>query len=143
MTTELEKLSERIARARGPEDLFGPLHGSMDDQLVALRRAFHALCRTAHPDANGSSPTATDAIRRLTEMRDRAAGAVRAGTYGKTPSATLHTRRHTYAVLESMEPIGIADAFRCLVDDATPGLLTIARTPADNDLLRAEAGTLR
>ena len=156
-------MSSTIMGATCPEDLFGPLLGTKDDQLESVRRRYREMARLAHPDFADpeDKASAEDAFTQLPKIRDAAEQAIKAGAYGQrkpfTPAATpvvIRSRSRAYAVGDPFTSGDLANLYHCTVDSGSapsggteastsPSLLKVARNAADNDLIRAEATTLR
>lgn len=140
MTHALLDLLDLLHRATMPEDVFGSLP---PDGRAALRRRYHELVATAHPDRNPQQVAAANeacgALRRWYELAQQR---VADGTYGLTPRIEVVTHQRRY--------VGHAPPVHGDLCDLYPAsgageavLLKIARNGRNNDLLANEARTLR
>ena len=145
-------MSSTIMDATCPEDLFGPLLGTRDDQLESVRRRYREMARLAHPDFADpeDKASAEDAFAQLPKIRDAAEKAIKAGTYGQrkplTPvrAVVIRSRSRSYIVGDPFASGDLANLYHCTFGvNPGPALLKVTRNAADNDLLRAEAETLR
>lgn len=71
------------AVARGESDIFGPLSGTKEDQLNALRASYHRLASIVHPDLFTGTPSARlahETFIRVTSLRDQMEAAIRSNT---------------------------------------------------------------
>lgn len=146
-----DDLTELLAQLRAnpePEYIFGCKPGANIDALRRRARArYRLLARFTHPDRNGGSAESTEAFRLLQDLWRRAWQLLDDGTYGRdrTPTVRVKTRRGEY-VLQGRFAVGeICDLFQCRGPNpsAQPQLFKVARKPRDNDLVTAEARTLR
>ena len=146
-------MSSTIMDATCPEDLFGDLPGRKSEQLEGVKRRYREMARLAHPDFADpeNKASAEDAFAQLPKIRDAAEKAIKAGTYGQrkpfTPAAApvvIRSRSRAYIVGDPFASGDLANLYRCTAEaDSDSLLLKVARNAADNDLIRAEATTLR
>lgn len=137
---KLIELLSLLRSATTPADVFGMLTG---EPCAALKRRYHELVLVAHPDHNQALiDEANEALKRLHGWYASAQDQVARGVYGRTPRITATTRLHTYAGYASPLRGDVCDLFPVDVD-AEQVLLKVTRHPRNNDLLRAEAQTLR
>lgn len=145
---------EMIAQAKDPVAVFGTLANPPGDKMRALELKYRELFRQTHPDAHGGSAMATQAFQNLQILKAQAVADLAHGIYGKPAPVTIQTRRHSYSILEPLVASGAAHCYNCLIDrhrsvfnGAPPapwqGVFTVAQTPLSNDLLQAEAKTIR
>ena len=141
----VDQVIAELEAAREPEEVFG-VHGAtqMERRRHAKRR-YRALARMVHPDVNPDEPRATEAYRRLSVLWERALSFLDGGTYGerRSPTVVVRTKRGVEYVVEDRFAAGeICDLFHVRYRTEM-GLLKVARHPRDNDLVQAEARTLR
>lgn len=141
MTFELTVTAEAILGAKRPEDVFGDL-GEIDPR-GRLKDIYRTLARSSHPDAHKGDAKASEAFAALSKLKDRALAAIEAGTYGKTSYVTFKTKSHSYEIHEARGSAGVAASYDCMIDGSRPGVFTVARTPRDNDLVKAESFVLK
>lgn len=137
---------EMIAGAKEPMAVFGTLANPPGDKMRALALKYRALFRQTHPDVNGGSALATQAFQNLQLLKAQAVADLAHGIYGKAAPVTIQTRRHSYTILEPLAASGAAHCYTCLIDlqkGISHGVFTVATMPLSNDLLQAEAKTIR
>lgn len=120
-----------------PEEVFGvPTYTAPAEVLGYVSRVYRRRARELHPDLGGSP----DQFMRLTELYETAVRLINAGTYGKRrpPVITVTANRRTYTLTDRLAVGDFCDVYRC-----EQGVFKIVRVPRDNDLLRAEAHSLR
>lgn len=146
---ELEYISRYIG-TKPFVTIFGNLPvGSVDEQLKALRSVFRQLLKTVHPDRYPTEPNsalAAQATKDLREKYDAAKIAVRKGTYGvvKTGPIILKTGLHTYTTTGEIAHGDECTVYRAITSGVVfPVEIKIPRTPRVNDLMQAEAASLR
>jgi len=82
---DLRAVSLIVGKAILPEDLYGVLAGSRDEQLVGLKHQYRRLIEVVHPDKFTGTPewrTAHAAFLKATTLKNAAELKVQAGTYG-------------------------------------------------------------
>jgi hypothetical protein len=109
----------------GTAATFGELAGESDAD-----RAYRELAKLVHPDAVGAaqSASATAAFARLAKL------------YAERAGAELRTPQAIYRIGEVFAQGDLADLSTV---DGDRALLKVPRSPADNDLMEAEAGALK
>src|SRR5262245_13416638 len=114
-----------LERARTPEDVFGT--SPTPDQL------YRSLAKLVHPDrvAPDRAAAAAEAFAKLSTLWS-----------ARTGPATITSRTATYRVGPRLDADELAE-YRSATTDDDEVVLKIARRPADNDLLRGEARSLR
>lgn len=154
MDMDLATMARQIGRARCPEDIFGMLSGLPEEQLRAARLIFHNLSKVIHPDRYALPDDKQIAHRTMTrlnglwaEARTKiAAGRYTANRSSIPPTIRVSTRKHVYDVGMLINTDEVCQHFACQFEIngfAQSGEFKIARTPQDNDLVRAEAQVLR
>lgn len=151
MTTDLTDASSRVGAAAGYMDLFGSLGSSKEAQTQQVKAVFRELALVLHPDRYGDvadKAAAEAAFIRLHQLYTEALQALEHGVYGQTvPLATLTTRRAEHQLLRTHTTGDLCDCYRALttVKGASPQrtIVKITRDAADNDLIKAEAATLK
>jgi hypothetical protein len=140
MNLNFADLFELLRRATGPQDVFGPLGA---DAQAALKRCYRELVTIAHPDHNPDRVAeANDAFTRLRDWYAVAQHQVERGVYGAVQQISATTKLHHYIGYEPPLQGDLCDLFPAEVDGERV-LLKVARLPRNNDLLAAEAQTLR
>jgi serine/threonine protein kinase len=138
MTHTLATVQELLARAGTPADVFGPL-ASAD----TLRQRFRALILAAHPDHNPAQAGAANAAcHALNEWYAAAQRQLAAGVYGAVARIRISSGPREYVGYAAPIAGELCDLFPAEADGG-PVLLKAARHPRNNDLLQAEARTLR
>ncbi len=161
MDADLRRAALSLATARGPEDVFGALPGTPEQQVVAARSAYRRLARACHPDRFAASDHMQDrrvaerTFRALTALWEQARQEIGAGVYGAPAGETaprraeqvrVRGRRREYLVGQPLAMGDLATLYRCsFALDGAParGVFKVARDPADNGLLENEARSLR
>lgn len=140
----------RVASAMTYTELFGDVDADGHETERRVRREARRLARYLHPDAgNGHDDTeqAAAAYIKLQQMCEVAITALQEGVYGKTVViATITSRRARHEVTAVASPGDITDTYLATTyrgNGSMPTFLKIARTPADNDLLGAEAEAIK
>lgn len=145
---------EMIAQTKEPSALFGSLTNPPGDKMRALELKYRELFRQTHPDVHGGSKISTQAFQNLQHLKAQAVVDLEHGIYGKPAPLTIQTKRHSYTILEPLAASGAAHCYTCLIDrqkgvcngtlhGTLQGVFMIAQTPSSNDLLQAEAKTIR
>lgn len=138
---DVKELSRIMAAAKYPEDVFGELAGT------TLKAVYRMLAKALHPDRNpGETATATAAFRQLTAWYDQAEAKMRAGTYGDRGASCAGTvvasAKDEYTLVRRLEDGDLCDVYLANAAKAGQVVLKVVRTPANGDLVRAEAATL-
>ena len=140
MKPSLTELVDCLRQATQPEQVFGALHG---DRQAALKRRYRELAAIAHPDHNqGRVAHANKAFRELQAWHTTAQRRLQQGTYGRVEYIAAVTGLHAYTGYEPPLQGDLCELFPCDVADGR-ALLKVARSSRNNDLLQAEARTLR
>lgn len=140
---------QRVKEALRPEDIFGVLGGTPDEQLETARSTYRRLARQIHPDIvpDHLDDAATEATATLNRLWQLAQARIQAGTYGKATSnaVVITTRQRTYTIGEPLAKGDIANLYHCAfaVDGRdVQGIFKVSRNPADKDLIENEADML-
>lgn len=124
---------------RRPEDVFGNLSGSADDQLTQARLVYRRLARELHPDAGGDE----EEFKHLNELWEQARRLIDTGLYGARGSlaqpVVFTSKRGKYTAVREADG---GDVCRILETD-DERLVKIVRHPRDNDLVANEARVLK
>jgi hypothetical protein len=140
MNPTFAELFDRLRRAASPLDVFGPLGAAPQ---AVLKRRYRELVTIAHPDHNPDRVAdANAAFAKLRDLYATAQHQVARGVYGATPRISATTKQHQYIGYEPPLPGDLCDLFP-VEADGQQVLLKVARQPRNNDLLAAEAQTLR
>ena len=142
---------ERALRAAAPEELFGALAGTRADKLGTLSHRYRELAHVIHPDraSDRDRDAATRGLVRVNALRRMAEHKIELRLYGDGravgESVVIRTRRRSYITLGPVIAGDLCDLYPAESDapDAPRVLLKVARSEEDNDLLDAEAQTLR
>jgi len=140
MDLTFAELFDLLQRAASPLDVFGPLGPA---PATALKRRYRELVTLAHPDHNPDR--VADANAAFAKLRDFYATAqhqVSRGVYGAAQLISATTKLHQYIGYEPPIAGDLCDLFPVDIDGQDV-LLKVARQPRNNDLLAAEAQTLR
>lgn len=150
---DLAAMAEQIRRAHCPEDVFGALSGGPEEQLRVAHRIFHSLAQVIHPDRFTRSDDVQLAQRSMTQLNGlwaEARSLINAGRYADqvTARGTIHisTRKRAYELGALIGSDEVCQHYAChfnLNGALQSGTFKIARTPADNDLVRVEVEVLR
>lgn len=143
---ELENFLKVLRGAKRPEDVFGELAGTADEQLQQGRKLYRRYSRICHPDFNEGAAEASEASALLNVFWDQTQQAIKDGTYGSTPVApiaTISSRKNSYEILESIPDGEVADLFWARSNTTDHALLKVVRLPADADLMDAETKALK
>jgi hypothetical protein len=154
--TKWRQVARSVMRARWPEEVFGSLAGTPEQQRAAAHHVYRRLARAIHPDVVGDASdhaeaaaafVALDALWRSAEQR------IRAGSYGAEVGVAataglirVRGRARDYMVGDLVARGDVANLYRCTFDldgSVQHGLFKVARDPADSDLLDNEAAALR
>lgn len=141
--TDLDIIEISFNKAKRPEDLFG-VAADPTDLKHSLKASYHILSRAVHPDLNGNSEQSVKLTQILNVLYEEALKKINAGTYGTAPTTfSIKTKHHTIDVFDFIETVGVADSYECVIDGTVRGIINIARTPADNDIMKNEASVLK
>jgi len=138
MTTDVRELTARILKAAVPEDLFGSLKGSHEEQAAQVTTAFKHMLIVVHPDKHQNSkdlPQMQAAFIRLTSLKNDAELKCRSGTYGDRrpvnpppPPADpviVRVKKRKYTIREKLFQGDQCDLYACTYQDP--------RGPKDGD----------
>jgi serine/threonine protein kinase len=148
--TSIQELKE----ARRPEEVFGNLSGTKEEQLAAVKEIYRRLARDVHPDAVDAEDLAdaNEAMASLNQMFEIAIEAIEDETYGTARAPVVNpvliaTRRRGYKVgrlVKRGDVCGIYEATYTDDDDReVEALVKVARDPRDNDLVQNEGNILK
>lgn len=154
MDFELELIAKRLKEAKLPEDIFGPLTGTVEEMLKAGRKEFLRLSKRTHPDtypAKEDKDLATSTFTLLTNLWQKAELRIKAGIYGlksKTLAepVKIHTRKREYVVTDPLAKGDVCNLYHCTFQEdggEKKGVFKVVRQPRDNDLVTNEAKVLR
>ncbi len=140
MQPSFSDLVDCLSRATQPEQVFGDLSG---DRHVALKRRYRELAAIVHPDHNRDRVAdAAMAFRALQTWHTLARRRLEQGAYGKLEYIAAVTELHDYSGDEPPLHGDLCELFPCSVATGRV-LLKVARSSRNNDLLKAEARSLR
>jgi hypothetical protein len=132
--SELEIIYDRLDSACCPEEIFG----TGDDPSVVFKK----LARACHPDRFPGDPKAKDAFQKLNALKLEADKRVRDGRWGKRIPLP-HCVPLQIGKYKAKPHPRIGDVADLYTVEGGKALVKVARHHDDNDLLRAEANTLR
>jgi serine/threonine protein kinase len=146
ISLELESFLSILMATKRPEDVFGELIGTIDEQLQRGRHLYRKYSRLCHPDKNNGASEASQASALLNVFWDQAQEAIIDGSYGLTkpkPIGTISSKKNTYEVLESIPASEVANLFLARTDTSDHVLLKVLRLPVDADLMDSEIKALK
>lgn len=150
MNPNIETTLQNVKDALRPEDLFGTLGGTPDEQLQTARSTYRRLARQVHPDIvpDHLDDLATEATATLNRLWAQAEKRIKAGTYGKATSdeVVITTRKRSYTIGDPLAKGDIASLYHCAFSIGgrdVNGIFKVSRNPADNDLIENEATMLK
>lgn len=148
MAVETVDAATIVRDAERPEEIFG-LHEGLERvaRISACRKQYRTLALELHPDRKGDP----DLAAKLNVMWEAALKSLTDGTYGTARAepvkpVTIRTRRHAYKVGRLVAHGDSCNVYAARYDhegEPVDGLVKVARTAADNDLVQAEAKTLK
>ncbi len=114
---------------------------------VAQKTAYRQMMKLVHPDRVESSlrTEANELVRLLGAFYTEAQAAAKTSSYGrKVTKTTMSSRRMKHVLGPEFSVSGdVTKLFRAMSDATADSLVKVARQPVDNDLLAAEASTLK
>lgn len=135
------ELSKQLHQAQGPEDIFGALAGMTSE---SLKQRYRTLAAIAHPDRNPHQRTAAeDAFKSLHHWYGLAQRCITARVTTTPAIIDITTRRSRYTGSDAPLQGDLCELYPCSDEDGQQVLLKVVRHPRNNDLLQAEAQTLR
>ena len=138
MSPDLNAILDSLRHAVAPEDVFGPLTGSVDGDL---KDRYRRLLRQVHPDYNPAAvDTATEAFRLVQYWY---AGAQRKVNEGRPSLIEITSQRHRYSGDQPSLAGDLCDLFPAQTENGVAVLLKVVRNPANADLLQAEVNSLK
>jgi curved DNA-binding protein CbpA len=148
MDADALRTAEHLMQAGRPEDVFGELNGTPEEQLQAGKKLYRRLSGKIHPDVNGGDPIAEQAYKKLVRLWEKAEKAIEKNVYGKAsaePLAIIRTKMFIYAVIELLAKGDLTDLFWAVSEDDSDQhfILKVAKRPPDRDLLKIEMDQLR
>jgi serine/threonine protein kinase len=141
----LNIVADKVRRALTPEEVFGPVAAAEE-----INDAYRKLAPHVHPDrfSGPEVAVATEAFRRLTDLKAEAERRFAAGVYGKpikleptpapAPPRVVKVGKKEYALGDVLARGELADIYSA--DDRL--VLKLARSAKDNDLLENESRVL-
>ncbi|MBI1298224.1 hypothetical protein GC175_25100 [bacterium] len=136
MCQDLNTILDNLRHAAIPEDVFGPLTSDLD-----LKDRYRRLVRQVHPDYH---PNAADvAAEAFHLVQQWYAGAQRQVTGAQPPLLEITSARHRYISHQPALTGDLCDLFPAQDETGDSVLLKVVRTPANADLLQAEAKHLK
>lgn len=155
MSTATRHIEDAL-RAQAPEELFGTLTGTRADKLGTLSHRYRELALIVHPDraTDRDRDAATRGLVRVNALRRMAEHKIDLRLYGDgrpvSAPVRIKSRRHAYTTLGpsflgDVCELFPADSDAPVHDGDEPHrvVLKVAQSAEDNDLLDAEARTLR
>lgn len=152
-TDTLRQLTDMVLGASSYREVFGARTNTSEETARQVKMRYRQYVKILHPDVYPESiphalrDRATEAYKCFIRFHEQATQAVEAGTFGERPPLlTITTKRGTHTVETTYASGDMASTYRGRSqvngqDVAT--FIKIARTAADNDLLRVEAKALK
>ncbi len=141
MIVSLYKILQQLRRTTHPEALFGELSQPASD---ALRQQYRRLATQTHPDYHPHHQSeAEEAFKLLQHWYEVAQHKIERGTYGKEQLIEISSPKQHYRGYESALKGDLCDLFPAWSDEGQNVLLKISRHVRNNDLLQAEAQSLK
>ncbi len=138
MYQDLNTILDTLRHAVAPEEVFGPLSGSVDGDL---KDRYRRLLRQVHPDYN---PAAVDAATEAFRLVQRWYASAQRKLNGGQPSPIeITSPRHRYTGDQPSLTGDLCDLFPAQTENGLAVLLKVVRNPANADLLQAEAKSLK
>jgi serine/threonine protein kinase len=152
----LKTFFDRVSHLDQPEDLFGHLGTAESEQLQRLETCYKFLIKSYHPDQFVSRPAemacATEIVKRLNELKQRAATKIKRNIYGNPSqpelreyTSVIRTVQREYFITELRIEGALADiyhAYYCDPDDVLKpwkeAAIKVIADPADNPLVANE-----
>jgi serine/threonine protein kinase len=148
MNAELTHISSQLSQATRPEDVFGDLGNNSSDLSAALRRIYHALAKSAHPDvyfAAEEKVLAQTTFGQLTHWFAEAEKKIKAGRYGRRENTVLQIGMHEYDLEGGFSEDETFNFYPCtLIERGTTrsAVLRIVRDPRNNTVAQNEVRIL-
>lgn len=157
----IKEVYSQICHYEYPEQLFGELGESKDEQLRKLASAFKHLVKLYHPDHYVRNPEnhqlADNLIKILNYLRAEAEKRIVAGKYGQVieasprePECIISTAVRDYRVIKFLEDGEQSNLYHAEYDDPDDrflpikeAVIKIIKDPANNDLIENELRALR
>lgn len=157
MSDELRNIYAEMKAALYPEDVFGILSGSNDEQYEAAKKLHRQFARATHEDKypEPMKKLAREAFDLAQKWWNQAEIKIKNGTYGNrlkpasasnTSPLTIQTKKRIYVGLEHFITGDICDLYRTIaVEGSTEQkvILKIVRSPEDNDFGENEMRILK
>ena len=135
---------QKILNAKTPEEVFG-VTGIIN--LQALKLKYRQLRIEVHPDKHGDSDDAKDAFSLLSQLFERAEYKLKKGTYGNanalSSTVNIVSKRGEYSIVDLIAEGDLANIYTALDKNSHPVAVKVTRSPANNDLTRSEASTIK
>lgn len=147
--TMLAVAAERLVQAGSYLDVFSIVDGGPGAQDKRLKHEYRKLASLLHPDrypADTDKAVAQGAFVHLQRFYDEALAAIKAGCFGKKPALVVKTKRYEHEVTDLLRRGDICNFYAATSKNGSGAVATlfkVARQPADNDLVDAEAISLR
>ncbi len=157
MDRDLSFLAEKINGAKRPEDIFGNLNGSPEEQKEHIRNTYHQLSRQVHPDKFASSDLESQCLAGktmgiLNNLHNEAQKRVDSEIYGSGNSLSNGSQEFNVGSSNyRISPDSITGDFSQVyfgerIDQqgqTEQVCVKVAKTLDENDLLKNEAKVLR
>lgn len=157
MSDELRNIHAEMKAARYPEDVFGVLPGSKDEQYELAKRLHRQFARATHEDIHldPMKKLAREAFDLTQKWWNQAEIKIKNGTYGdrqapapagNTSPVTIQTKKRVYVGLEHFANGDICDLYRAIAVEGgveRGAILKIVRNPEDNDFGENEMRILK
>lgn len=143
MSDDLERVARLLADAADYTAIF---HDEAE-----LKRAYLKLAQLVHPDRHANNPIAAEALTRLNILKDQADRAAAEGRFGQPIElASIRTKAAVHSVKYRMGDGDVCQLYRTATTREENGdtllrggVLKVAKSPKDHDLLATEAAALK
>jgi len=157
----LQSVYEKLVHANGPEDIYGPLSGSTESEMLqGLKKLHHYLIKVVHPDKCGNTKDeymANEATSTLMKLYNEAMDKIRLGVYGDVKPASAFTAPYSlykfeihgkkFNISAKIEATDLCNIFEGECEHSNgsvePVVFKIPLDPANNDLMKNEAAVLK
>lgn len=150
MDRELNLLAQKLAQATEPEEIFGAVGQTGEEQAAGLKKAYHQLAKLTHPDCFRSGEdqaVAQVAFPRLVGWFARAEEKRKAGLYGVSDrSLVLRTKKREYRLNGAYHQRGIYACYPGVYEENGlnfPITIKLVCDSSNNDLAQNEAAALQ
>jgi serine/threonine protein kinase len=120
LSTQIKNFFDQISHLTQPEELFGDLGTTQEQQLSQLENSFKSLIKLYHPDQYTNQPAelfyVTEIVKFLIDIRQRAITKIKSGVYGDMNLAdykgVIYSSQHEYFITALLVEGSLADIYR-------------------------------